>query len=790
MDSLLWDLRYALRGLRRAPTFTAVAVLTLGLGLGATTAIFTVVDTVLLEPLPFPHPESLYMAGALFTSRAEYVRLRERTRAFVALSVYTPHTELAVSGDGEPVRVTASSVSADLFTTLGIGAQLGRTFLPDDNNPGHDRIMIVSHDFWLERFGGDPQVLGRTLRVDGMQRTVVGVMPASFHFPNARVKFWFPFELNATDIGQYWGEGVYQYVGRLKPDVTIAQATSDTRSVAHGMLKEFPWRMPDAWGDSAFVEPLRQDMAGPARPMLLLLLGGVSLVLLVACVNVANLVLARATAREREMAIRTAVGGTRWRLARQLLTESLTLATLGGLTGVVLALAGLRLFISMLPADTPRLAEVHLDARVLLVAALLVTATGLAFGLAPVLRLARRAGAGRRAALGDWLVTAQIAIAVVLVIGAGLLGKSLVALQSVDPGYKAERLVTATLAMPSTVRDSSVHTSALVTNVLERVRQIPGVQSAAVATTLPLTGQPSGTVIGIEAHPLPEGAPPPSVGWDFITPDYFRTLGVSLREGRLFTDADRTGALPVVIIDAVAARTFWPGQDPIGQRVRHSWMQDWMTVVGVVGSVRHDSLNAEPRPAFYRPFLQQATWELWPQLSLAVRSTRDPGLLVPALRAAVASADPNVPLSDIAAASDMISRTAARPRTTTALLGAFALAALLLGAIGIYGVMSHAVARRTRDTGIRMALGARAENVLAATVRQGLMLVLAGVALGLVGAVAATRVLRAMLFGVSPVDPVLYASVPCLFAIVAIAATWGPARRAARIDPVIAIRSD
>ena len=789
METLLWDIRYALRGLRRAPTFTAVAVLTLGLGLGATTAIFTVVDTVLLKPLPFPHPESLHIAGNLFSSRAEYVRLRERTRAFSALSVYTPHTELAVSGDGEPVRVTASSVSSDLFTTLGVGAQIGRTFLPDDNAPGHDHIMVLSHDFWFERFGGDPQVLGRTLRVDGIPRTIVGVMPASFHFPNVRVKFWYPFELNPRDVGQYWGDASWRYVGRLAAGVTVAQATSDTRRIAHGMLPEFPWRMPDAWGDSAFVEPLRQDMAGPARPMLLLLLGGVSLVLLVACVNVANLVLARATAREREMAIRTAVGGTRWRLVRQLLTESLTLAVFGGVVGVVLALVSLKLLVAMLPVDTPRLAEVHLDARVLLVAALLITATGIAFGLVPAFRLARRPTSKQRM-LGDWLVIAQIATAVVLVIGAGLLGKSLVALRNVDPGFTAERLVTATLDMPSTVRDSAVHADALVSSVLERVRQIPGVQSAAVATSLPLSGQPSGTVIGVEAHPRPEGAEPPTVGWDFVTPDYFRTLGVSLEEGRLFSNADRTGTLPVVIIDAVAARTFWPGQDPIGQRVRHSWMQDWMTVVGVVGSVRHDSLNVTPRPAFYRPLLQQGDWEELSQMSLAVRSTRDPGLLVPALRAAVASADANVPLTDIVAARDMISRTTVRPRTTTLLLGAFAAAALLLGAIGIYGVMSHAVARRTRDIGIRMALGARAERVLAMTIRQGLGMVLAGVGVGLVGALAATRLLRAMLFGVSPVDPVLYASVPCLFAVIAIAATWGPARRAARIDPVIAIKSD
>jgi predicted permease len=791
MDSLLWDLRYALRGLRRAPTFAVVAILTLGIGIGATTAIFTVVDTVLLEPLPYRHAASLVTVGNLFSSPAEYVRLRDRTRAFSELAAYNPALDLALSGDGEPVRVSGSSVSANLFATLGVGAQIGRTFLAEDNHTGHDNLVVMSHDFWLQRYSGDPRILGRTLRLDGISRTVVGVMPATFHFPNAKIQLWFPMQLDSkSDTGYYWGDGEFAFLGQLASGVTVAQAIADTRTVAHGVLKEFPWRMPDDCGLTASVVPLHQDMTGPARPTLVLLLAAVGLVLLVACVNVANLVLARAASREREMAIRAAVGGSRSRVARQLLTESITLAALGGLVGLVLAIASLHAFIAMLPADTPRLTDVHIDARVALVTALLVASTGIAFGLAPVLRLARPPRAAGRRRVGEWLVTAQIAIAVVLVVGAGLLGKSLMALGRVDPGFVSERLVTATMEMPSTVRDSAEHETAVVSGVLQRVRGIPGVQSVAVATTLPLSGQPSGTVIASEAHPLPEGAGYPVVGYDFVTPGYFRTMGSPIREGRQFTDADRAGALPVVIVDQVTARTYWPGQDPIGQRVRHAWMHDWMTVVGVVGAVRHDSLNTAPRPAFYRPLLQQADWEVRRQLSIAIRSTSDPGLLVPALRAAVAGVDASVPLADIASAREVISRSVAGPRTTTLLLGAFALAAVLLGAIGIYGVMSHAVARRTRDIGIRMALGAQAERVLALTVGQGLTLVLSGVVLGLVGAIGATRLLRAMLFGVTPVDPVLYASVPCFFALVAIAATWGPARRAARIDPVIAIKSD
>jgi putative ABC transport system permease protein len=789
MDSFFADVGYALRGFRRSPAFTAVAVLTLALGVSATTAIYTVVDGVLLRALPFEAPSRLVSIDKMWATRGVFVRVRAENRSMAAVSAYGYPAQQIVTGPGEPMRLYGSSVSADLFSTLGVGAAVGRTFVPGEDETGNDHVVVLSHAFWQDHFGGDDRVLGKSIRIDGIDRTIVGVMPAAFRFPESNVAFWYPMILDPGDTSQgFWGEGGYLSIARLAPGVSLAQARSDMHAVAKHMLPEFPWRLPDTYGDSATATPLQDYLVSSMRPTLALMLGAVAVMLLVACVNIANLLLARTATRRREMAIRMSVGASTPRLVRQLLTESLTLAVIGGVLGVLGAAWGTRLLIAMLPADTPRLSEVHMDLRVLGVAAGLIIATGLAFGLAPAIRAtqARPTRAPRHGT--SWLVSAQVAMAVVLVAAAGLLGKSLWNLRLVDPGFATQQLLTATVPLPPVVRDTNTRAMLFQAAVLEHVREIPGVKFAATTSWLPLSDAYIRTAIQTEAHPVPQGRPAPEANFVYVSPDYFRVMGIPFHEGRAFTDADRDSTLHVAIIDETAARQLWPNQNPIGQRARHSWMNDWFTVVGVVSNVKHDSLSAASRPTIYWPTTQ--VFGHLSQLSLAMRISGDPGLVAQRLRSAVAEVDPQVPVTDIAPGTEIVSRSIARPRVTTLLLSIFAAAALLLGAIGIYGVMSHAVAQRSREIGIRMALGARTSSVLWMVVRQGLALVSLGVVAGLIGALGATRILRAMLFGVSPTDPLLFAAVPCLFAIVAIVASWAPARRAAGVNPVVAIRAD
>jgi predicted permease len=789
MDSIIADVGYALRSFRRAPGFTAVALLTLALGVSATTAIYTVVDAVLLRALPFVRPSELVSIDKLWATRGVFVRVRAESRSFSAVSSYSFPTPMTVAGRDEPNRLVGSSVSADLFATLGVGAKVGRTFMPGEDRSGNDHVVVLSHAFWQQRYGDNEHVLGTSLRIDGIDRIIVGIMPASFRFPESDVAFWYPMQLNPGDTSKgFWGDGGYLYFGRLAPGVTLARARADLHAVAKAIRPEIPWRLPDTWGDSASATPLQQYMVSSMRPTLALMLGAVALMLLVACVNIANLLLARTTTRRREMAIRTAIGASTSRIIRQLLTESVTLAVVGGTLGVLGAVWGTQSLIALLPADTPRLSEAHMDLRVLGVAAGMIIATGLVFGLAPAIRATQVATRAPRTRGTSWLVSAQVALAVILVAGAGLLLKSLWKLQGVDPGFATQQLLTATVPLPPVAEDTTTHAVLFEQALLERVRTIPGVRAAAMASELPLTGDLGSTVVQTEVHPVPEGANPPYVHYDYVSPDYFRTMGIPLKEGREFTDADRANGLAVAVIDETAARTLWPGQDPIGQRARHSWTNDWFTVVGVVGVVKHDSLSGSARPAFYRPLAQP--FALPAEVSIAMRVSGDAGLIAQRLRGEVAAVDPQVPVTNIRSGGDIVSRSIAKPRVTTLLLSLFAAAALVLGAIGVYGIMSHVVAQRAREIGIRMALGARADTVLWMIVRQGLSLVSFGVVAGLIGALGATRILRAALYAVSPTDPLLFATVPCLFAIVAIIASWAPARRAANVNPLVAIRSE
>ncbi|MFN2564648.1 MAG: ADOP family duplicated permease, partial [Gemmatimonadaceae bacterium] len=593
-DALWQDVRFALRGMRRQPLFALVAVATLALGIGANAAIFSIVNAVLLRPLPFREPERLVRvwSQAVMPSGV-FVAVRERAHTFDRLAGYTRTTEVSVTGIGaEPARLSASRVTADFLDLLGVRPALGRAFVAGEDRPGRDPVAILSHGFWTSRFGADRGVLGRRVVVDGISRTVVGVMPASFQFPSRDVQLWMPMTFDPADVGSYWGQGRLLAVGRLRDRVTVAQARADAVPIIKATRTLFPWRMPDTWGEGADVVPLQEALVGGTRHTLLVLLGAVGVLLLVACVNVANLLLGRAAAREREFAIRGALGAGRGRLARQFLTESVLLGTAGAAAGLVVAHWTLRALVALLPAAMPRLGDIAIDGVVFGFAAALALGTGVAFGLAPAAHAARTdlssaLGTGGRAAgrgqpsrrrLSETLVVAQIALAVVLVIGAGLLIKSVWRLHRVDPGFRAENGVFAAIPLPSFPADTPSRARDFYDAVLERVRQAPGVRAAAVTSHLPLTGRVGSSAMDVEERPTPPGDVPPMVEVVATSPEYLRAMGIPLRAGRPLAASDREDTPWVGLIDETAARQLWPGENPLGKRLKYVWQKQWITV--------------------------------------------------------------------------------------------------------------------------------------------------------------------------------------------------------------------
>ncbi|MGC1619244.1 MAG: ABC transporter permease [Candidatus Acidiferrum sp.] len=807
VETLLQDLRYGARMLRKNPGFTVVAVLTLALGIGANTAIFSLVDGILLRPLPFAAPQNLVSITGTYPKGA-FVALREQMHSLDAAAYFEGH-EFNLTGRGDPLRLSGVLVSAEFFSVLGARPELGRSFYPGEDQAGQDNYVILSHALWQQRFAGDPSIVGQSIELEGVSRQIVGVMPADFNFPSSKTQVWIPLHNDPRDTIAYWAGDFMPIIGRLRPGSTIAQARAEIRMFQSRVLKLFPWPMPAEWNAGISVVALRNGMVADVRGRLFLLLGAVSLILLIACVNVANLTLSRAATREKEIALRTAMGAARGRVIRQLLTESVLLAFLGGTLGIVLAAVGLQLLKASLPVDTPRLANAHIDWRVLAFTAGLAILTGLLFGLAPALHSSRAAlieslkSASRGASasvsqnLRSGLAIAEVAFAVLLVIAAGLLMRSFVALSHVDPGFRPERILTARITPNQEFCSDPARCISFYHQLHDRLEAIPGVHSAAFVNTLPLGGRVAKRSLEIEEQPTPPGEVMPLFWMDVVTPDYLRVMSIAVVVGRGFTSADNSGNPPVALVSASTARHFWPGRSPIGSRVRLSGDKDWRTIVGVVSDVRaYDLQKNIPdwiNGTIYFPYTPNATLEggrVPSEMTVVVQSSLDELQLQNALRSTIASLNPEVPASEVKPMRAVVSESVSTPASTTELFVAFAGLALVLGLIGIYGVLSFLVSRRTREIGIRVALGAQRRDVLWLIMKEGVKFSLFGVGLGLVSALGIARLLASELYGVSPADPITFLAAAILMTAVTLLACYIPTRRAMRADPLIALRPD
>jgi len=799
MDSILQDLRYATRALIKSPGFTVVVVLTLALGIGANSAVFTVVNSVLLTPLPYPQPNRLVILwesnppggrGINVVNPANYLAWKARATSFSDLAAFT-WSQITFTGD-DPEQVPGRAVTPTFFDLIGVAPVRGRVFTPEEAQPGGPRVILISNGLWRRRFGGDPTVVGRAVAIAGGSAVVLGVMPPSLRpMPWGDEQYWEPFRLNPSDRGN---DGRYAMViGRLRPGVTRSQAQAEMAGIARGLEHDYP-AFDTGWGVN--LVSLTDQVVGSSRHILGVLLGAVSLVLLIACANVASLLLGRAVGRQREIAVRTALGATRWRLARQRLVESVLLALAGGAAGLLLATWGIDLLIAASPAGVPRLADVTVDMRVLAATAAVSLLVGLAFGLAAAFGDARRglapdlrgrATAGTGAArFRRALVVAQVSLALVLLSGAGLLVRSLQKLASVDPGFDPAHLLTVSLDLPAGTYPDHVRQAAFFSQLLQRIRTIPGVEAAGAVSFLPLTEPNAATSFTVVGRPAPAPGQAPGADIRIADLDYFRAMRIPVRSGRTPTAADGPHAPPVIVVNETLARRIWPGENPIGRLVKVDWADSSAEteVIGVVGDVHGSSLDGEIHPMIYYPQAQRPTGSMW----LVIRHLGDPPSLMTAVREMVREIDRTLPVREALPMDARLVQSMSDRRYPMLMLSLFAALAVILSAVGLYGVLAHAVSQRSQEIGIRMALGAQTRDVLHLVVAQGLRVTGLGIAIGLVGALVATRVLRNLLYGVAATDPttLLIASLGLL--LVATLAAYLPARRATKVDPMVALR--
>ena len=805
----LWrDLRYAGRTLKRSPGFTALAILSLALGIGGNAAMFSIVNAVLLQPLPFKDPGRLVEA----TSSGYYppggvADLQQQSRS-MELAGYTP-VELNLTGQGEPWRLRGSSTSANFFDVLGVNVAMGRGFRAGEDQAGRDNVVILSHALWQDRFGGDRSIIGHVIQLGGVDRQVVGVASRGFTYPDSATNFWIPLHLDPRDPTAYWLRTFMPVVGRLRRGATLNQAQHEIAALSRQMLPLFPSPMGRDWAASMTVVPLQQFLTNDLRTRLVVLQFAVGLVLLIACANVAGLLLARAASRQKEIALRVAVGASRGRIVRQLLTESVVLGAAGGLLGILLALAGGSFLATLLPPVPGGISAAKLDWHVLTFVGALSLVTGIIFGLVPAITASRQHLAtaiktgGQRAAgvakvrLRSAFIVGEVALAVVLTIGAGLLIRSLWKLAQVNPGFQPQHVLTLRVSPDQSLCQARAACIALYSELLRRTREIPGVEDAAAANTLPLSHGIPASAVKVEGFPyVPAERGAPMFWAGAVTPDYFQLMGIHILQGRALNRGDGEKAEPVIVVSAATARRYWPGQNPIGKHVQLVWEDQWRTVVGVAGDVRQfDLTGGSPdyiRGAMYMPYTQTVDTDrqLPAVMTLIVRTTADPERVAGGIRQLVRDLNANVPVGAIRTMVSLVNESTQQSRSMMWLFVSFAGVALGLAAVGAYGVVSYSTAQRTFEIGVRVALGAGRRSIFQLVLGQSLRLVLAGLALGVAASLGLTRMLSAFLYGTATTDPMTLAGVCGMLVVVALVAGYVPARKAAGVDPLIALRAD
>ncbi|HEX3253746.1 MAG TPA: ABC transporter permease [Pyrinomonadaceae bacterium] len=808
MNTLFQDLRYGARILLKQPAVTLVAVVTLALGIGANTAIFSLVNGILLRPLPFRKPDRVVRLiqsspklglATWGVSQADFAAYREQNRSFESVALYNS-TATNLTGTGEPERLPMTSVSADFFKVFGVSPLLGRTFVEGEDTQGRNLVCVISYAFWQRRFGGDPNIVGRMLNLNNIPTQIVGVMPADFKYPRLEIDLWTPMALDVKRTAPYF----FSVAARLKPGVEMGQAQADTTGVLQNFGRQNPnvaeaVGINEGAGPRTIVQPIREVLLGKTQKPLLVLLTAVALVLLIACANVANLLLARATSRTKEIAVRVSLGATPLRVARQLLTESVLLAFIGATVGVGLASIGVRLLYKLPISGIARIEEVSLSGRVLAFTAGLTILTGLLFGMMPALRAyAMGIESGMREGtrgtvshrrLNSALVAVQFALSLVLLIGAGLLLKSFQRLESVNLGFNAENTLTMVASLPRNKYDSEEKALHFYDSAIENLRNAPGIRSVGLTTNLPFSdgGEVDGFIV--------EGQEPPGgvnisqseqAELQSVTPGTFQTLGIPLLQGRDFQSSDHSKAPVVAIIDEPLARRYWPAGDAIGKRIETTGNREWMTIVGVVGGIKHVSLAEEKQPHIYMALAQYPDQ----RAALVVRTDGPPNAATSTFRAAIGQVDADMPLYMVRSMTEIIGQTLSTQRLTNILLTAFAILALTLAAVGIYSTMSVYVGSRTKEFGIKLALGAQPGALRKAVMRQGLWLTAAGVLVGIAGALALTRTIKSLLFEVSATDPLVFTAVPLLLVLVSIIACYTPAHRATKVNPLVALRDE
>ena len=808
----LWrDLGFAARMLWKNPWFTAVAVLAVALGVGANTTIFSVVNALLLRPFAYettPRAVMVWERGVNETNNrnsvapANYLDWREQTQVFEELAAYNPQ-HFSLNEGEQPERVPGASVTPSLFRVLAARAERGRTFTEEEGKPGTDQVVLIRHSLWRERFGSDPDIVGRSVRIDNRPRTIVGVMPDEFDFPLNACEVWAPLAFNAEDT-QNRGNHYLQVVGLMRPGVTVSQADAAVRGVAERARTLYP---DTNGGRTAFAESLTDSFTRGPKPYLIVLLGAVGFVLLIACANVANLLLVRASSRQRELAVRTALGASRWRLIRQLLTESLLLALIGGAGGLLFSVWGVEFIAKGMPPTftkyIPGWRHMGIDASVLLFTLGASVLTGIVFGIVPALQATRTnlneslkeggqkgaAGGLRRNRMRSLLVVAEVALSLVLLVGAGLMVRSFYEMMSADIGLRPEGVLVMEMALPRTAYPENAQRANFYEQLVARTRALPGVTSAAVINFVPMnrSGTTSST-FRVDGRPAPPPDRRPYADYLIVTPGYFETAGTRILRGRGFTQADDERAPLVCIVNESLARRYFPGEDAVGQRLVISEKDGPWEIVGVAADVKNEDMDEEAELAFYRPLRQDP----WYTMALVVRAGAGATAagLAPSVRGEVKALDTGLPVYNVRTMDDVVDEAVSPKRLTMFLLAFFALGALLLAAVGLYAVMSYAVAQRRHEIGIRLALGAQGKDILRLVLSQGLVLTLAGLGLGLVGALMLTRVMASILYSVSATDPLVFGGVAFVLALAALLACYLPARRATKVDPMVALRHE